>query len=197
MPQPNLIDNPEYATLFKKVFKKKEVGTSELLGDERNYVKRKNILRKMKNLENCGIVHIETSIARRNRGRQENRYSIDYQGLANYFAKFLYKKLCYIGIDGEREFIVGRFSGEEIKQFERYLKHYLNALKVQKQNTIRKMFYQIMITSCVFDVHPKLSDGFSKVHSIIKNSLALDRYDQLRKEIPVVIEVVLKNPEEK
>jgi len=196
MPQPNFIDNPEYAALLKKVLQNKKVTTSKLLEDEKGYAKRKNILRKMKNLEKKGLIKTSAFTERRKKGAYENIYSVDYAGLATLFSKFLYKKHNFIVIKKRWHLTARRFSEEEGKQFEPYIKHYMNHAWIQEQETIRQMFYEMMMISYAYAMSPKKSNGFDRLNAVIRDSLAADRFGQIRKVVPIRIEVRLKNPNE-
>ncbi|MFH1256977.1 MAG: hypothetical protein V1494_06845 [Candidatus Diapherotrites archaeon] len=186
MTRPNLNDNPEYAILFKTVLEKKQITTSDLLKSKKT-VERKNILRKMNNLESRGIVSIEKVP-----GQKENRYYIDYSRLAVYFSHFLFEEFRYIKIWGKWKLLMEEFSDKEAEEFEAYIRHYTKRHEVLVQKTIRNMFYQLIMESYPLGVHEEDDEKkFKKIKALLRKAMEVNTYFKLRDVVGIHIKAVV------
>ena len=197
MGQPKPIDNPEYTNLVRQLLqreaKSQKTCTIDLMKNKKDIVERKNISRKMNKLENLRLIHIETKRDPQNFKVHENSYFLDYVGFSYLFSQFLFKKHNFIVIGKTWHPTARRFSEKEGRQFEKYLRHYLNEPRVLEKDTIRQMFYELMMVGYAYSVDSKKSNGFDKINNMIRDSMAAERFAQMRKEVPIKINAIIKN----
>ena len=171
MPQPKLIENPEYAELFREVRRRTMVTTSGLMKTI-NPVERRNIDRKMNKMEKEGLITIT-----KKPGSRENRYCFYYEQAAGFFWNFLSDEFHLI-----RPTKNIRLKKDTIDDISGFLKVYLPLKKVQDQKTIKLMFYRILTGAYADYTAGKFSD-FDFTYDHISKAMANETYYTLKKEL--------------